>query len=285
MLDTPLVTTARSTKALLQRLGGERLIAPLQAYYHNVLLKDTPGKFIRQQINGEIYKLGPSFATFSPTYEPHVIAWLKQWLTAGDVFWDVGANFGFTAMPTARIVGESGRVIAIEPSQGNLNHLGRNISLNGMTDVITIMEAAVCEKHGGTITLSLLNDGVSPSNSLMFSEKTNEAAPGVSQEVEVPAISLDGLLLQEERLPTMIKIDVEGAELKVLEGASTLLNHESAPLILLAVHPFWQSTPDDCDRIVSILKEAGYKIFNSSTEEQYDLKYDEYLCLPSRIQL
>lgn len=284
MLDTPLVSTARSVKTILYRLGIGRLVPPLQSYYHSVLLKDVPGKFIRQRINGELYKLGPSFATFSPTYEPHAINWLKKYFKPGDVFWDVGANFGFTAMPTARIVGKSGKVIAIEPSEGNLNHLKRHISLNELDEIITVVEAAVSTDHGGTITLSLLNDGVSPSNSLMFSEATNEAAPEVSGEIEVPSISLDGLLAEEGNPPTMVKIDVEGAELKVLEGAHNVLNHEAAPIVLLAAHPFWHSAPEDSAKIVSILKAAGYKITDPSGKEQSQLEYNEYLCLPPRHQ-
>jgi FkbM family methyltransferase len=285
MLDTPLVTFARSMKAVLQRMGAHSLISPLQSYYHSVILKDSPGKFIRQRINGEVYRLGPSFSTFSPTYEPHLLAWLQDWLKPDDVFWDVGANFGFTAMPAARIVGESGHVIAIEPSEGNLQHLRRHISLNNLDGIITVMKGAVSETHGGTIKLSLLNNGVSPSNSLMFSGKTNEAAPKVSQEVDVASISLDGLLAQKNNFPTMVKIDVEGAELQVLKGASTLINSESAPIILLAVHPFWQATPDDCGKLVEILKKAGYRILDPLGKEQSKLEYNEYICMPPSAKL
>ncbi len=76
------------------------------------------------------------------------------------------------------------------------------------------------------------------------------------------------------------KLDVEGAELKVLKGATQLLSSQSAPILLLAVHPFWLETPADCEKIVSFLKGWGYQIFNREGTNVEVLEYDEYLCLP-----
>lgn len=280
MFDTPLVTTARSIKAFLQRLGADSLIGVGRNFYHSILLKDTGNNFIRKRVNGEIYKLVPDLAVSTDTYEPHLIAWLKECLKPGDTFWDIGANWGFISLPASRIVGTSGRVVAVEPSPANLAWLKRHILLNQCENIVTVVEAAVCEQNGGLVSLSLLNDGNSPSNSLMFSGSVNEESPKVSQKIDVPAINLDSLLVEQERSPKLVKIDVEGAELKVLEGATQLLNSEKAPIILLAVHPFWQATPEDSQVIVRILKDARYKIFNHHGSCVKTLEYDEYLCLP-----
>ncbi|MDM9379619.1 FkbM family methyltransferase [Chlorogloeopsis sp. ULAP01] len=280
MFDTPLVTTARSIKAFLQRLGADSLIKFGRNFYYSVFLKDTGHNFIRKRINGGIYKLVPSLALSADEYEPHLMAWLKEYLSSGDTFWDIGANWGFISLPAARIVGTTGRVVAVEPSPANLAWLKRHIVLNQCENIVTVIKAAVCEVNGGLVSLNLLNDGNSPSNSLMFSGSTNEQSPSVSQQIEVPAISLDSLLTKQERSPKLVKIDVEGAELKVLKGATRLLSSDKPPIIILAVHPFWQATPEDSQEIVRILKNAGYKILNRQSCCVETLEYDEYVCLP-----
>lgn len=282
MFDAPLISLARSTKSLLQTLKADSLVSLGRTFYHSVLLRDTGKNFIRKRLNGEVYKFVPALARSADSYETHIVDWLKQCLKAGDTFWDIGANWGWISLPAARIVGSSGRVIAIEPSPSNLAWLKRHIALNECETIVTVIEAAVCEQNGGVVNFSLLEDGRSPSNSLMFSNSVNGEAPQVSREISVPAITLDSLLAEQKRVPQLVKIDVEGAELKVLKGATQLLNGETAPILLLAVHPFWQATPEDCQEIVKILKEAGYQILNRQGATVEALEYDEYLCLPPK---
>ena len=282
MFDTPLVTTARSIKAFLERLGADNLIEIGRKFYYSLFLKDTGNNFIRKLVNGEIYKLVPNLALSADTYEPHLIAWLKEYLKPGDTFWDIGANWGFISLPAARIVGPSGQVVAVEPSPANLAWLKRHIILNQCENIVSVMEVAVCEQNGGLVSLSLLNDGNSPSNSLMFTDSVNGVSPQVSQQVNVPAISLDSLLAEQGRSPKLVKIDVEGAELKVLKGATQLLYSQAAPIIILAVHPFWLATPEDSQEIVSILKNANYQILNRCGSRVETLEFDEYLCLPPK---
>ncbi|MEW5856160.1 MAG: FkbM family methyltransferase [Cyanobacteriota bacterium] len=280
MFDTPLVTTARSIKSILTSLKADALISLGQSLYHSLLLRDSGSNFIRKRLNDEVYKFVPALALSADTYEPHLLSWLKEWLQPGDTFWDIGANVGFTSLPAARIVGASGRVVAVEPSPSNLDWLKRHIELNQYKNIVTVVEAAVCEHNGGSITFSLLNDGRSPSNSLMFSSSVNGESPEISRQISVPAINLDGLLAEQKRVPKLVKIDVEGAELMVLKGATELLSSDTAPILLLAVHPFWQSTPEDSQEIVNLLKGAGYRILNRHGSSVDALEFDEYLCLP-----
>lgn len=280
MFDTPLVTIARTIKAILKKLGANSLLTIGQSVYHSIFLKDNGKNFIRKRLNDEIYKFIPCLALANDTYEPHILLWLRKWLKSGDTFWDIGANIGWTSLPAARIVSPNGKIIAIEPSLGNLALLKRHISLNECENIVTVIEAAVCEQHGGSVTFSLVEGGKSPCNSLMFSEDVNGDTPQAIKQVIVPAISLDGLLAEQQRYPKLVKIDVEGAELKVIQGATQLLSSESAPILLLAVHPFWQATPKDCQTIVHLLTGWGYQIFNREGQKVERLDYDEYLCLP-----
>jgi FkbM family methyltransferase len=279
-----LVDFARFFKRSLQKLGLNQFIPTAQNFYNSVLLKDNGTNFVYKRLNGEVYKMVPRLAKAEDTYEIWVTQWLRQYLQPGDTYWDVGANYGLTILQAAPILGQNGKILAMEPSQANLEVLYRNIQLNDHQDITEVLEAAVCDSHGGTITLSLLNEGDSPSNSLMFSEidkplDPNIGIPKVSQEVSVPAISLDGLINEGRTPPSLIKIDVEGAELKVLEGATQLLDSEIKPTLILAVHPFWQETSDDCQTIVKILQNKGYQILNRQGLQVNELEYDEYLCV------
>jgi FkbM family methyltransferase len=284
-MDFTLVDFARSLKKIIQQLGLSKIVPVAQNFYHSVFLKDDGTNFVYKRLNGEVYKMVPRLALSADTYEIWVSQWLKQYLQPGDTYWDVGANYGLTVLQVAPILGQNGKILAIEPSQANLEVLHRNIHLNNHENITEILEAAVCDSHGGTIKFSLLNEGDSPSNSLMFSEinqslDPNVDIPEVSQEISVPSVSLDGLISEGRTSPKLVKIDVEGAELKVLEGASQLLSSEHKPILILAVHPFWQATPDDCKNIVKILQDTGYQIANSKGTQVNELEYDEYLCIP-----
>ncbi len=278
-LSTPTVTLARTIKSWVQT--NPVLTQMLRRWYYQWLLRDTGRNFVRQEINGRVWKLAPRFALHANRYEPQVEQWLRDWLHPGDVFWDVGANVGLIAMAAATLVQPGGHVLAIEPAPGNLRDLQRHVELNHLGETVRIIRAAVCHHHGSIVSLSLLGeDGNSCSNSLMFSGPTVAESPKPSQSMDVPAISLDGLWQEQGQVPTAIKIDVEGAEWLVLQGATTLLQQENAPILILAVHPFWLAHPEEVVAIQTHLEALGYRLQDCQGQRPERLDYGEYLCLP-----
>ncbi|HAN45177.1 MAG TPA: hypothetical protein DCQ32_01335 [Cyanobacteria bacterium UBA8156] len=274
-LSTPTVTFARAIKSWVQT--NPALTQMLRRWYYQWLLRDTGHNFVRQEINGRVWKLAPRFALHANLYEPQVGQWLQDWLRPGDVFWDVGANVGLIAIAAATLVQPAGHVLAIEPAPGNLRDLQRHVELNNVAETVRIIRAAVCDRHGGNVSLSLLGeDGNSCSNSLMFSGTTVAASPKTSQSMDVPAISLDGLWQERGQVPTVIKIDVEGAEWLVLQGATTLLQQKNAPILILAVHPFWLAHPDEVVAIQTHLEALGYSLQDGQGHRPERLGYGEY---------
>jgi methyltransferase FkbM-like protein len=75
-----------------------------------------------------------------------------------------------------------------------------------------------------------------------------------------------------------VKIDVEGAELLVLRGASKLLR-ESCPAIILAVHPYWLPKDQSTRQIFEFLTTHGYTVYDSTGKVVNYVQYGEYLCL------
>lgn len=146
---------------------------------------------------------------------------MQRLLRPGDVLYDVGAHTGFFTLLGARLVGARGQVVAFEPLPANLDSLRRHVALNRLANV-AIVAAAVAARPGRA--------RFQPAGSTYMGRLAEEGS------ITVDVTSLDATQeAQGLRPPSLIKIDVEGAEVQVLEGASELLERHR-PVILLAVH-------------------------------------------------
>lgn len=164
-------------------------------------------------------------------FEPNEFCLIDQLLKPGMVFIDAGANEGLYTVFAAARVGEAGRVIAVEPSAREIRRLRQNLALNKFGSV-EIIVAALAE-HSGTVRLFLAEVEHSGQNTLGAA-----AYPGVAMvgEEEVAAITLDELAFQCGLTQLdVLKLDLEGAELRVLSSASRTLA-ELKPLILAEVN-------------------------------------------------
>lgn len=142
-------------------------------------------------------------------------------MTLGDVVYDIGAHVGYYTLLAARRVGARGKVYAFEPLPTNLEYLENHIRLNGLTNV-TVVPAAVSDQSGAGAF-----------------RRTASRAMGQLVEhgdLQVQMIALD--VWQQESghpLPRVVKMDIEGAELRALRGARNLLG-AAMPTLLLATH-------------------------------------------------
>jgi FkbM family methyltransferase len=147
----------------------------------------------------------------------------------GDVVIDVGANIGYNAVFAAALVGDGGRVLAVEPAGDNLAVLQRNVAANGLANVVVWPVAA--GRARDTREFFLRGD-VSAVNSF-YRESVYAEVTGV---VRVPVERLDDIC---DAAPALVKIDVEGAELDVLGGMPRLLRTPGLTLIV-EWHPLLQ---------------------------------------------
>jgi FkbM family methyltransferase len=172
-------------------------------------------------------------------------------LRPGGCFYDVGAHIGFNSLLAARLVGKGGRVVAFEPDPSNAAVLHENLSRNDLTEV-EVIPAAVWS-HLGIVTFqrSAAEHPEMSSRRGRVVVSTDEAAG--SSLIEVEAVTLDAFA-RDHPAPTMIKIDVEGAEAEVLRGAQKLISH-ARPVWLLEVHHQNAATFLEED-----LRQNGYRI-------------------------
>jgi FkbM family methyltransferase len=185
------------------------------------------------------------------TFEPAETAVIKQLLQHADVFVDIGANLGYytcLALQTGR------RVVAFEPQQHNLVCLYRNIQLNSWEDRAEVFPLAL-SNHSGLLTLY----GASgPSASLL----RNWAGYSSRRTQTVPVARLDDVLAG--RYPgsrLLIKIDVEGAEYGVIQGAEATLRRDPKPIWLVEIcfhefHP--DGTNPDFQTTFDAFLDCGY---------------------------
>lgn len=186
-------------------------------------------------------------------YEPHVTAALRQCLAPGDTFVDVGANIGWFTLIGAGIVGPAGMVVAIEPNPGNLVCLSNSIIGNGFTWVDVLPYAVGSE----VATMRLLAGR--GSNAYLDIEAPS-VHDGWRDGAMVPVRPLDDLLSGIERLDVM-KVDVEGAEGRLIDGAAHVLG-VLRPTLLLEFSPgsLIERSGRTGDAFIDQLIDLGYAV-------------------------
>lgn len=168
-------------------------------------------------------------ATSNPDYaygsnELPVQQVLAQYLMRDAVFYDVGANVGFLTVIGARLVGPRGIVYAFEPVPANAAFVRSNAVANGFMNVEVIEKAVT--SYSGSAELAL----ASYSGGAVLAEFG--APPDAAGTLRVDLTSIDDLVERSGlKPPAFVKIDVEGAELSVLQGMErTAARHR--PMIL-----------------------------------------------------
>ena len=190
-------------------------------------------------------------------YENEFIEVMRRYLKRGDTCVDVGGHLGYYCLLMARIVGPQGRVISFEPVQENMAVLKENVALNGISN-IELVNCALGERPG---TLSLIR----PKN---FELSWTPSVRGYSVEgdrdsVEVNVDMLDAFLSRGGHKPSIIKIDVEGAELDVLRGATETLR-TTRPAVLLEIHGWGDAVSDE---ILKLFSSADYTVSLAGTRD------------------
>lgn len=147
--------------------------------------------------------------------EPLMTKLFSCLLKPGVVFWDVGAHLGVYSLLAAKL--ENSKILALEPNPRTFRYLEQNITLNRFVKKIQPLPIALTASSG------LLNFFCDELESDVSSLVTLEN-PGQLKSVEIEAMTLDQLLRKHGTPPDIMKIDVEGAELSVLQGGSEFWN-------------------------------------------------------------
>ena len=175
----------------------------------------------------------------NPPDVPEMLVW-QRFLRPGDLFVDVGANVGTYTVLAA---GLGASVVAVEAAADTARLLRENVELNRFDDV-EVVEAAAGARRGSVRFLS-------------GQDSVNRIDPGGEAEVEM--VTLDSLI--GDRPVAGLKVDVEGFELQVLEGAAGALADQRIALMQLE----WNDTSMDAvganrDPVAELLDGHGYEL-------------------------
>jgi len=167
----------------------------------------------------------PLYASQS-TFSGGVLELLGGLLAGGGTLVDVGAHVGLISIPVARRTGA--RCVAFEPAPLNAACLRRNVERHGVGQQVAVHELALSER-AGRIAFALCADN-SGDNHVLAEGAAPGAARGTVLEVESARLDdvIDASALAK---PIVLKLDVQGAEVKVLTGARNTLQHVSAVVL------------------------------------------------------
>jgi FkbM family methyltransferase len=162
------------------------------------------------------------YGHYHERYEADLV---QRLLGDDEVFWDIGANVGYFTLVAAAALAHRGEVVAFEPGKNAYARLQENLALNPYRNIRTY-PVAVTDREGEAV-LHLLGD-IADSSANLYQAGQTQGRTEVCR-----TVALDPFRQQEGlRPPHLVKLDAEGAELAVLQGAAHLLS-QSPPLLLM----------------------------------------------------
>jgi FkbM family methyltransferase len=180
----------------------------------------------------------------------------SEGLSEGDTAIDIGAHAGQYALIMAARCGRSGHVAAFEPDPQARQLLERNIALNPQIKPPRVEAFAVSDAPGEALLYSLGGN----SQSSLARSGIGEAAAAQAKTFKVTLVTLDGYLATRGLAePRWVKIDTEGAEIRILKGAPNLL--AGGANIACELHPYaWAEFGNSFDELRRLASDSGRRI-------------------------
>ena len=197
-------------------------------------------------------------------YEPKIQQALARELRPGQTFYDVGANAGFFTLIGSRLVGPEGKVFSFEPLPENADTIEEQLLVNGVGNV-RVVRSAVADQQG---VARLVLTGNTSTPYVAHEADTNSA-------IRVSVLSLD-CFAREHAPPDLVKIDVEGAEARVLEGSRGLIAQRRTAF-LVEIHG-----DQTVRHVARYLAGAGYRLSDIAGRivEETDRIHHLFACHP-----
>lgn len=240
------------------KIPNSKIIISIFHLFIRLIPRDTVVYILQGRLRGKKWIIGSSQNIFwlgSFEYRKQIL--FSKLIPEGAIVYDIGAHVGFYTLLASVLVGPRGRVFAFEPLPRNINYLKKHLTLNSF-DNVTVIEAAVSDKDGYGFLIENIDSG--------FDRLAKEGT------FKVKTISLDNSILRNEiSPPDFIKIDAEGEELQILNGArETLIKYN--PAIFLATHGL-----ANYNQCCAFLKSIGYDFKIIYENELFAFKGNKYV--------
>lgn len=222
-----------------------------QLFFHQPSLVTVAGNI--QMICDPASSYG-SFVVYALFPEYWEFVFLQSYLETTDVFFDVGSHTGhYSLVAASKIL--SGHIYAFEPTPSNNKLIKKNVAINQLEKTITVEEMAISNAVGWS---NFVLEKESEVNHLEY-EKSRIATGKVQK---VKTTTLDNYTLKKNISSiSFLKIDTEGAELLILEGAKRLLKNQKIDVILFELNPKVEDFFNYKNKICSLLDKNKYHLF------------------------
>jgi FkbM family methyltransferase len=186
--------------------------------------------------------------------DPALCGLAQEFVARDHVVWDIGANIGLFSFAAAHLAGEGGKVFAFEPDVWLVQLLRHSASIQPSSSAsVQIIPAAVAS----SCDLRTFNIAVRSRATNSLAGYGHGQTGGIAERQTVLTVSLDWLA-ERLPLPDVVKIDVEGAELEVLNGAIGVLKRK-APIVLCEV------SVEHSRPVADLLRSVGYRIYDGES--------------------
>ena len=208
--------------------------------------------------------------------EPETIEWINEFNTSEEIiFWDIGANIGLYSIYNA-IKHKNSKTISFEPSTSNLRVLSRNISINKFEKSIKILPIPLTNVENKFLTMKegqFIEGGALNS----FGENLNFEGESFQSEMNYTLLGtsinylLDNKILE---IPDYIKIDVDGIEHLILEGATKYLSNKKIKSLSIEIN---ENFTEQYNKVIQIMNRHNFKILHKKHNEQMfkNTKFDK----------
>jgi FkbM family methyltransferase len=198
--------------------------------------------------------------------EPETIEWINSFENSNNlIFWDIGANIGLYSIYNA-LKNSDSLTVSFEPSTSNLRVLSRNISINDLENKIQIVSLPLTNKENQFL---MMKEGEFSEGGALnsFGESWNYAGNDFKSEMNYKLLGTTINYLLDHKIlevPDHIKIDVDGIEHLILEGADKYLRHKKIKSLSIEINENFQ---EQYDNILSIMKKNDFEILHKKHNE------------------
>lgn len=242
-----------STESLLVRL-----IPPNYLYSKNSQ-RDVERRGIRYSLDVSDYVEHGVFFGYKDTATEQLISLAKD----KKMIFDVGVNIGLTLLNFAKVC-PNGVIIGFEPDSKNFLKAKKNLKLNNF-DNVTVINKGLGDKPA-KMKLFRVNENNAGMNRVLSDSASKNNANLIFNEVEI--ITLDNFIQEKDIAQIdLIKIDVEGFELKVLNGAEQLMRKHLPILFIELDDENLKAQNDSAQSLILFLEQFGYKIWRADNKK------------------
>ncbi len=221
---------------------------------YSVLNLVTLGKGVSRTINGMKVRFPARWSRYyEPDYEAENYNYLKSFIKPGMDVIDIGAHLGLFSTFCSKLNNGNGKIVCFEPTPGTYDILEKTLKLNHCSNVNSV-QAAVSDKEGHA-TFYVSHTAGCNSNSLLKNREEKELSA-----YDVKLMTIDSITRSYSLKPSLIKIDVEGAELDALKGGIETFR-QYKPVLILGLHPeFIKIKGDSLEAIWELLANNQFTV-------------------------